>query len=110
MLAEPEDVTNRPTGRFKRCYRFRGRSVKAGPLDNEQEENKESSKLEVRSGARWMRTTPGSGCWQQAFFESVQAFPGGLRQGRVRSHNVADHLPGCEVERALRRGTHGQRH
>ena len=64
------------------------------------------SKLEVRSSARRMRSATGSGRWEQAFcfLNAMQGFPGGLGQGRVRAYNVPDHLPGGEVERALRRG------
>ena len=68
----------------------------------------EGLKLEVRSGAHWMRTA-GSGRREQAFFNSVQAFPGGLSERRVGADDVADHLPGGEVERALRRRAHRQR-
>jgi len=57
-----------------------------------------------------MRPTRSSGRWEQAFcfLNAMQRFPGGLGQCRVRAYNVADHLPGGEVERALRRGTHRQ--
>jgi len=58
-----------------------------------------------------MRPATSSGRWEQAFcfFNAMQGFPGGFGQSRVRAYNVADHLPGGEVERALRRRTHGQR-
>ena len=56
-----------------------------------------------------MRAAAGSGCREQALFNSMQAFPRGLGEYRVGANNLADHLPGREVERALRCGTHGQR-
>jgi len=55
-----------------------------------------------------MRAARGPGRREQAFFNAMQAFPGGLGQGRVCANNVANHLPRGEVERALRRRTHGQ--
>jgi hypothetical protein len=66
-------------------------------------------KLEVRSRARWMHSAPGSSCREQSFFNSMQTFPRRLGQGRVGANNVSDHLPGREVQRALRCGTHRQR-
>ena len=66
------------------------------------------SKLEVRSSARWMRAATGSSRREQAFFNSMQAFPCGLGQCGVGANNVTDHLPGGEVECALRRRTHRQ--
>lgn len=70
----------------------------------------EGSKLEVRSGARWMRGARRSGSGEQTFFHPMQAFPCRLGQCRVGAHNVADHLPGGKIERAFRGRTHRQRH
>jgi len=67
----------------------------------------EGLKLEERSGAHRVRTA-GSGRREQAFFNSVQAFPGSLSECRIGSDDVADHLPGGEVERALRCGARRQ--
>jgi hypothetical protein len=67
------------------------------------------SKLEVRSGAGGVRASAGSSRGKQAFFDSVETFPGGFGQRRVCSHNIADHLPGGQIERAFGRGAHRQR-
>lgn len=39
-----------------------------------------------------------------------QAFPCRLIQRRLRAHQVADHIPSCQVKRSFRRHAHGQRH
>lgn len=51
----------------------------------------------------------GSGRRKQANY-SPQSLPGSLIQRGVRSHQVADHLPGGDVESALRWRSHGKRH
>ena len=51
----------------------------------------------------------GSGRRKQANY-SPQSLPGSLIQRRVRSHQVADHLPGGDVESALRWRSHGKRY
>jgi hypothetical protein len=68
----------------------------------------EGSKLQAGSSTPRVRAA-GPGRWEQPFFNSMQAFPCGLGQRGVRANNVSDHLPGRQVERALRRRTHGQR-
>jgi hypothetical protein len=57
-----------------------------------------------------MRGARGSGSGEQAFFDPMQAFPCSLGQCGIGAHNVADHLPGGEVERALGCGPHGERY
>lgn len=56
-----------------------------------------------------MRRATGSSRREQTVFNSMQAFPGGLGEGRVRAHDIANHLPRGEVERAFGRRAHGQR-
>jgi len=67
------------------------------------------SKFEVRSRAQGRRDTSGAGRPEQTFFDPVQAFPRGFRECRIGPDDIADHLPGSEIQRALRRRTHGQR-
>ena len=67
------------------------------------------SKFEVRSGTCWRRSAPGSSRREQPFFNPMQTFPSGFGEGRVGANNIANHLPGREVERTLRRRSHGQR-
>ncbi len=67
------------------------------------------SKLEVRASPPRMRRASGSGCREQASFNSAQAFPCGLGQCRVCPNQIADHLPCGEVERALGCRPHRQR-
>jgi hypothetical protein len=43
-------------------------------------------------------------------YNPTQIFPCGLVQGRIAADEFADHLPGCNVQSAFRRGSHGQRH
>jgi hypothetical protein len=69
----------------------------------------QDSKFEVRSGTCWRRSAPGSSRREQPFFNPMQTFPSGFGEGRVGANNIADHLPGREVERTLRRRSHGQR-
>jgi hypothetical protein len=55
-----------------------------------------------------MRAARGSSRRQQAFFDSVQALPRRLGERGISAYDVANHLPGGEVERAFGRGSHGQ--
>jgi hypothetical protein len=67
------------------------------------------SKLEVGPSACGVRASAGSSCREQAFFDSVETFPCGFGQRWVGSNDIADHLPGGQIERALGRGAHRQR-
>jgi len=48
-------------------------------------------------------------CGEQAIFDTMQAFPRGFGKGRIGPDNFTNHLPGGEIERSFRRGTHRQR-
>ena|ERR1035438_1356243 len=66
------------------------------------------SKLEV-GATGGVRTAVGSGCRKQAFLNAMQALPCRFGEGGVGTDDVADHLPGGQVERAFGSGTHRQR-
>jgi hypothetical protein len=50
----------------------------------------------------------GPGSRKQTFFNAMQAFPCGFGQCWISTNDIADHIPGGEVERAFGRGTHGE--
>jgi 8-oxo-dGTP pyrophosphatase MutT (NUDIX family) len=56
-----------------------------------------------------MRTSSSRG-WQQTVFDTVQAFPRRLSQGRIGTDNLANHLPSRQIESAFGRRPHRQRH
>src|ERR1035438_3339484 len=66
------------------------------------------SKLEVGSAAGDVRAAIGSGRGKQPFLNSVQALPCRFGEGGIGSHDVADHLPSGQVERALGSRAHRQ--
>ncbi len=97
---------NRPNGRLGNAT-YRQLAVSRAYSSHASSKGQNSKYDPARAGCG---AAAGSGRWEQAFFNSMQAFPCGLGQRWVCANNVADHLPGGEVERALRRRTHGQRH
>ena len=46
---------------------------------------------------------------RQHAFDPAELFPCSLRQSRVCSHDVTQHVPGRDVQGAFGRGAHGQR-
>jgi len=64
-------------------------------------------KFEVASGSSAARDTFGFAGRKQAY-DSAQVFPGSLVQGGISADQVADHVPGSQVERTFRRRPHGE--
>lgn len=115
------EIMNRPIGRSEKCYLLGPHHVKRVSNCGEStgqyrfvsgyktRSQNSSSEFQVRAGAPGMRSASGSGRREQAFLNSVQAFPCGLGQCRVCPDQIADHLPCGEVQGALGRGPHRQR-
>ena len=66
------------------------------------------SKLKVSSARRSLSTF--SSCGGQQANHAPQRIPSRLVQRRVRPHQVADHLPGSNIESTFGRRTHRQGH
>lgn len=64
--------------------------------------------FEVSGGLGCTGRTIGTGGRQQTY-DTAQTLPGRLIQGWIGTYEVADHVPSGQVERALRRWSHGER-
>src|SRR5512135_2229795 len=65
------------------------------------------SELEVACGAGGTKAAISLVAWQQTDHAS-QSLPGRLVEGWVGADQFADHLPGGDIERSLRRRSHRQ--
>ena len=124
MAAESLELLNRQTARFADSLRGTLNDHKINWVSGDSFEGKPSghsivkpagggrSKFKVGAGAaaRNRRRAFGSSCCQQCFAGCMQGFPCCFGQIGLRADQVADHLPGSQIERAFGGGPHGERY
>ena len=71
--------------------------------------NRRFSKFKIRPNARRTDGASGPCRWEHSLVDSMQAFPCRFGKSGIGSNDVADHLPGREIQRSLRRRSHGER-